>query len=105
MDACIDCSREMLTNPVELEIKGVFVDFGMAECLAWSVARRLKEDPMLLSWYSREDGLYSPRVECCGEDKPAWLIYAESRGADLPISINNEQFVFVFWGEEKKSEN
>ena len=43
---------------------------------------------MLLAWYDRGAGTFSPRVTCCGDDKPAWLIYAESRGGDLIIDIN-----------------
>ena len=51
---------------------------------------------MLLAWYDREAGAFSPQVTCCGDDKPAWLIYAESRGGDLVIDINQEAYVFVY---------
>ena len=51
---------------------------------------------MLLAWYDRGAGTFSPQVTCCGDDKPAWLIYAESRGGDLVIDINEEAYVFVY---------
>ena len=35
-------------------------------------------------------------LECGPGDKPAWVIYAESRGGDLTIDINEGQFVFIF---------
>jgi len=35
-------------------------------------------------------------VTCCSDDKPAWLVYAESRGGDLVIDINGESYVFVY---------
>ena len=51
---------------------------------------------MLLAWYDRGAGAFSPQVTCCGDAKPAWLIYAESRGGDLVIDINEEAYVFVY---------
>jgi hypothetical protein len=51
---------------------------------------------MLLAWYNGRTGEFSPKVTCCGEDKPTWLIYAESRGGDLVIDINDEAYVFVY---------
>jgi hypothetical protein len=35
-------------------------------------------------------------VECCGDEKPAWLIYAESRGGRIVVDINDEDFIFVY---------
>ena len=51
---------------------------------------------MLLAWYDRGAGQFSPQVTCCGDAKPTWLIYAESRGGDLVIDINEEAYVFVY---------
>ena len=51
---------------------------------------------MLLAWYDQGAGRFSPQVTCCSDDKPAWLVYAESRGGDLVIDINGESYVFVY---------
>jgi hypothetical protein len=51
---------------------------------------------MLLAWFDRQAGRYSPNIICCGEDKPTWLTYAESRGGDLVIDLNGEEYVFVY---------
>ena len=51
---------------------------------------------MLLAWYDRDAGAFSPQAPCCTDDKPGWLVYAESRGGDLVIDLNREAYVFVY---------
>ncbi len=53
-------------------------------------------DPMLLSWYQGKTGESYPNLECGPGDKPAWITYAESRGGDLTIDINEGQYVFIY---------
>jgi hypothetical protein len=53
-------------------------------------------DPMLLAWYERASGDHSPRITCCTDERPAWLVYAQSRGATLTVSVNRESWVFLF---------
>ena len=96
MDACIPLTRDMLKNPIDLEVADAPLDFAHARALADQRARQLAAEPMLLAWYNRDTGEFSPQVTCCGEDKPTWLIYAESRGGDLIIDINREAYVFVY---------
>lgn len=95
MGDCIPLKREMLRDPVHLRMAGG-VDFGRARALAEQQAGELAEAPMLLAWYNGITGEFSPQVTCCRDDKPAWLTYAESRGGDLVIDINDEAFVFVY---------
>jgi len=54
------------------------------------------EDPMLLSWYERKSGRFSPNVACCGQDEPAWMIYAKNRGARVSVNVNQGEYVFLF---------
>ena len=96
MAGCTPLSREMLRNPIDVEVSGPLPDFSQARAIAEARARREAADPMLLAWYDRETGGFSPQVTCCGDDKPAWLIYAEPRGGDLVIDINREAYVFVY---------
>lgn len=96
MAGCIPLSREMLRDPIDVDIADAPLDFARARAFAEARARQEAADPMLLAWFDRETGRFSPQVTCCGDDKPAWLIYAESRGGDLVIDINREAYVFVY---------
>jgi hypothetical protein len=96
MTGCIPLSREMLRDPIDIDVTDAPLDFAQARGLAEARARQEAADPMLLAWYDRGAGRFSPQVTCCGDDKPAWLIYAESRGGDLVIDINREAYVFVY---------
>jgi len=96
MADCIPLSREMLRDPIDIAVADSLLDFARARVLAEARARQEAADPMLLAWYDRGAGRFSPQVTCCGDNKPAWLIYAESRGGDLVIDINREAYVFVY---------
>lgn len=94
-ECCVDVSRKMLDDPVDVEIDGEAL-FADAKERALAVARERMGDPMLVAWYDRGTGRFSPPVTCCGDDEPAWLIYARSRGANLAVSVNRESYVFLF---------
>ena len=96
MLGCIPLSREMLKDPIDVSVSHESLDFARARAIADRRARQEEPEPMLLAWYDRGAGAFSPQVTCCGDDKPAWLIYAESRGGDLIIDINQEAYVFVY---------
>ena len=96
MTGCIPLSREMLRDPIDIEVTDTPLDFARARAIAQRRAREIAADPMLLAWYDRDAGRFSPQVTCCGDNKPTWLIYAESRGGDLVIDINREAYVFVY---------
>ena len=83
MADCIPLSREMLKDPIDIDVTDAPLDFGRARAIAEARAREKVADPMLLAWYDRGSGQFSPQVTCCGDDKPAWLIYAERRAAIL----------------------
>jgi hypothetical protein len=86
----------MLKNPIRIQVDDESLDFARAKQLADKEAKKVTADPMLLAWYNAKTGDFSPPVTCCGEDKPTWLIYAESRGGTICIDINEEEFVFVY---------
>ena len=72
------------------------LDFEDAKDEAKQKARESCADPMLLSWFQGKTGESYPNLECGPGDKPAWIVFAESRGGDLTIDINDGQFVFIF---------
>ncbi len=96
MAGCIPLRREMLKNPIDIGVRDEPLDFARARAIADRRARELGPEPMLLAWYDRGAGAFSPQAPCCSDDRPGWLIYAESRGGDLVIDINEEAYVFVY---------
>ncbi len=96
MVECVVLRKDMLRNPVEVRLEEEGLDFAKAKEAADREAGKRTGAPMLLAWYEGKTGRFSPQVTCCGEDKPAWLIYAESRGGSIVIDINDEAYVFVY---------
>jgi hypothetical protein len=96
MAECLPLRKEMLRNPIQLQVDEGNLDFDKAREWAEREAHKISRDPLLLAWYDAKTGAFSPPVTCCGEDKPAWLIYAESRGGTICIDINEEEFVFMY---------
>lgn len=81
---------------IELKINDPDLDFVKAKDLAKQKAKESCEDPMMLSWYQGKTGESYPNLECGPGDKPAWIVFAESRGGDLTIDINAGQYVFIY---------
>jgi hypothetical protein len=81
---------------IELKSDKPDLDFAAAKDLAKQRATEICADPMLLSWYQGQTGESYPNLECGPGDKPAWIVYAESRGGDLTIVINEGQYVFIY---------
>jgi hypothetical protein len=81
---------------IELMSDNPDLDFAEAKNLAKQKAKETCADPMLLSWYQGKTGESYPNLDCGPGDKPAWIVYAESRGGDLTIDINEGQFVFIY---------
>lgn len=97
---CTYVTRDMLNHPVMVRVDDKPLDFSGAKVLADQKAKELSSAPMLLAWFDRQRRKFSPDVICCDRDKPSWLVYAESRGADISVDINNEDFVFVYRSAE-----
>jgi len=81
---------------IRLTIAEPNLDFTEVKDLAKQKARETCADPMLLSWYKGETGEAYPNVQCGVREKPAWIIFAESRGGDLTIDVNDGQYVFIY---------
>jgi len=89
-------NRDMLGEVIEVQVEGEELDFVRAREIADAKVRERVEEPMLMAWFDRATGEFSPNVECCSEEKPGWLVYAESRGGNVIVDINDEQYVFVY---------
>jgi hypothetical protein len=95
---CTYVTRDMLSHPIELRAEGPDLDFHRARALAEEEVRKFSVDPMLLAWFDKKEARFSPDVTCCGTEKPTWLVYAEARGGNISVDINDEEFVFVYNG-------
>lgn len=58
-------------------------------------ARRINKDAMMLSWYNGRTGKGYPDYEC-GNERPFWEMYADSRGCNLTITVNDGDYVFYY---------
>lgn len=96
MTACIQLAKSMLANPIEVRAEDENLDFTRAKHIADQKAQDVSKDPLLLAWFDKKTGRFSPQVECCDPDKPAWLVYAESREGTIVVDINDEEYVFVY---------
>jgi len=104
MKSCEIPREDMLSHPIHLNLGETESDFLHAKRAAEDLAKSYYSDPMLLSWFSRACGCYSPHeTECCEEGRPSWVSYAESRGGNLTIDVNNEDYVFIFRGKQELS--
>ena len=83
-------------NHIRLTIDNKDLGYDDAHDLAKHKAKELTSDPMLLSWYCGKTGDYYPKTECGRSDKPAWIVFAESRGADIAININDGEYIFLY---------
>ncbi len=81
---------------INIKIDNPDLGFVATKDIAKQKAKETCEDPMLLSWYQGKTGESYPDLECGPGDKPAWITYAESRGGDLTIDINEGQYVFIY---------
>ena len=83
-------------NHIRLHIENTDLDFVEAKTIAKGKATELAQDPMLLSWYSGKTGDYFPNYSCGKWRKPVWILFAESRGADIAVNINDGEYIFLY---------
>ena len=96
MEPLMPVPTQYLGNHINVKIESPALDFESAKDSAKRKAKDTCADPMLLSWYNGKTGESYPNIECGPGEKPAWIQYAESRGGDLTIDINDGQYVFIF---------
>jgi hypothetical protein len=96
MATCGRIAKDVLTNPVFIHVDEDDLTLKDARIIADQKAAELASDPMLMGWYEKRSGRFSPNVECCSEEKPGWIVYAESRGGNITIDINDEDYVFIY---------
>ncbi len=88
--------KQYLENPIALTIEDSDAGFEEIRNEAFKKAQEISPDPVLLAWYEGKTGKSVPPNICTREDKPAWIVFAESRGADIVIDVNDEAYIFMF---------
>jgi hypothetical protein len=91
------------TNPgqvahetVKLTIDDPDLDFNKAREHAKAKALEINPNAMQLAWYNGRTGQGFPHYECHPGERPAWRVFAESRGCNLTIDINAGAFLFLY---------
>jgi hypothetical protein len=98
MADCRFVTKEMLSNPIGIRADDESLDYYRARSLADQAAREVDSDNMLVSWFDKKAGKYSPDIICCDTEKPTWLVYAESHGGNITVEVNDLDYVFVYAG-------
>jgi len=82
---------------IDLFVNGCAVDFYTARKIALAVAGQDEEEPMLIAWNDKARDKHSPScVQCEIKGAPAWEIYGRNHGGRLRISINHDDYVFIY---------
>ncbi len=89
-------SDEYTLETVTITVKDPNLDLPSASAMAKEKAREMDKNAMMLSYNSGKTGEYWPRHDCGKGDRPPWIVFAESRGYNLKIDINDGEFEFFY---------
>lgn len=81
---------------VKIQIAGSDLDFEKVSDLSRSRAREINKDAMMLAWFNGRSGEGFPDYDCGASGKPPWRVFAEARGANLTIDVNDGEFIFLY---------
>jgi hypothetical protein len=81
---------------VKLTIDDPDLDFEIARETAKDKARTINPNAMQLAWFNRETGEGFPNYDCGPGDRPPWRVFADARGGNLTIDINDGTFIFIY---------
>lgn len=89
-------STEYTLETVALKVEDPNLDLTTASQLAKTKARSMDNNAMMLSYHSDKTGEYWPNHDCGSNDRPPWIVFAESRGYNLKIVVNNGDYEFFY---------
>ena len=82
---------------VDVQISGYEITFEQARQMAELLALKDNEYATLVSWNDRAKGVHSPQcLKCEIKGDPGWEVYGRNHEGRLRISVNNDDFVFIF---------
>jgi hypothetical protein len=83
-------------DTVKLLVDDQDLDLAAATAIAKEKARSMDPNAMMLSFHSGKTGEFWPNYECGGGGRPPWVVFAESRGYNLRIDINDGAYEFYY---------
>lgn len=81
---------------VKLTIDETDLDFNAAREHAKAKALEINRNAMQLAWYNKQTDQGFPNYDCGPGDRPPWQVFADSRGANLTIDINEGTYLFIY---------
>jgi hypothetical protein len=81
---------------VKLTIDDPDLDFNMARGHAKAKALEINRNAMQLAWFNRKTGQGFPDYDCGSGDRPPWQVFADARGGNLTIDVNEGAFIFIY---------
>jgi hypothetical protein len=88
--------NEYFLDTVAMTIENTELDLATASAMAKVRAREIDSNAMMLSFHSAKTGEFWPTYDCGGGGRPPWIVFAEARGYNLKIDINNGEFEFFY---------
>lgn len=89
-------STEYTLDTVTIDISDPDLNMTTARDMAKTKARDIDSNAMMLSYHSGKTGEFWPNYDCGGGGRPPWIVFAESRGYNLKIDINNGEYEFFY---------
>ena len=81
---------------VKLTIDDADLDFETARDQAKARALEINRNAMQLAWYNRRTDQGFPDYDCGPGDRPPWQVFADARGGNLTIDINDGAYLFIY---------
>jgi hypothetical protein len=89
-------SQTQAPEVVALQLPDSDLDFEKACDAARDRAREINKDAMMLAWFNRHSGEGFPDYDCGASDRPPWRVFAEARGANLTVDVNDGEYIFLY---------
>ena len=82
---------------IEITVTGADQGFESAGKIARAIAEQDGQEPMRIAWYDRIRNKHSPScLQCEIKGTPGWEVYGANHGGRLRISINHDDYVFIY---------
>ena len=89
-------SNEYTLDTVAMNVEDADLDLATASAMAKTKARDMDSNAMMLSYHSGKTGEFWPNYDCGGGGRPPWIVFAEARGYNLKIDINDGEYEFFY---------
>ena len=89
-------SNEYTLDTVAMNVEDADLDLTAARAMAKAKARSMDSNAMMLSYHSGKTGEFWPNYDCGGSGRPPWIVFAEARGYNLKIDINDGEYEFFY---------